>query len=159
VVPADLIAYLLPLAARLSGYPVIPQQDLPPIRQLPVAEISREICPEDASHCEGMVAIFDSDRYQILIRDSLDLDNPSDNSFLLHELVHVLQYKAKGDAIFADCPTTMRTETEAYRVQNRYLGQEGQFLRVGDALAFMTCAGKQDTFFTKDVMIEPIIRK
>jgi hypothetical protein len=36
---------------------------------------------------------------------------------------------------------------------------EGQFLRVGDALAFMTCAGKQDTFFTRDVMIEPAFKK
>jgi hypothetical protein len=159
VVPADLIAYLLPLAAKLSGYPVIEASQLPPIRQLPPAEISREICPDDAKGCEGMVAIFDTDRYQILIRDNLDLDNPSDNSFLLHELVHVLQYKAKGDEIFADCPSTMKTETEAYKVQNRYLGLEGQFLRVGDALAFMTCAGKQDTFFTKEVMIEPLIKK
>ena len=159
MVPADLIAYLLPLAAKLSGYPVIPAQDLPLIRQLPVAEISREICPDDAKGCEGMVAIFDTDRYQILIRDSLDLENPSDNSFLLHELVHVLQYKAGGDSIFADCPTTMKTETEAYRVQNVYLGMEGQFMRVGDALAFMTCAGKQDTFFTKEVMIQPTIKK
>ncbi|MFZ4553372.1 MAG: hypothetical protein EBS54_05315 [Betaproteobacteria bacterium] len=159
MVSADLIAYLLPLAAKLSGYPVIDAAQLPPIRSLPAAEISREICPGDASGCNGMVAIFDTDRYQILIRDNLDLDNPADNSFLLHELVHVLQFKAKGDDIFADCPTTMRTETEAYRVQNTYLGLEGQFLRVGDALAFMTCAGKQDTFFTRDVMIEPAFKK
>ncbi|NBU59367.1 MAG: hypothetical protein EBS23_06305 [Betaproteobacteria bacterium] len=159
MVSADLIAYLLPLAAKLSGYPIIPIADLPPIRQLPVAEISREICPDDAKGCEGMVAIFDTERYQILIRDNLDLDNPSDNSFLLHEFVHVLQHKAKGDEIFIDCPTTMKTETEAYRVQNVYLGMEGQFMRVGDALAFMTCAGKQDTFFTKEVMIQPLIKK
>jgi len=159
MVSADLIAYLLPLAAKLSGYPAVPLQDLPPIRQMPPAQISREICPEDASHCQGMVAIFDTDRYQILIRDNLDLDNPSDNSFLLHELVHVLQYKARGEEIFVDCPATMKTETEAYRVQNRYLGMEGQFMRVGDALAFMTCAGKQDTFFTREVMIEPSFKK
>jgi hypothetical protein len=108
---------------------------------------------------EGMVAIFDSDRYQILIRDNLDLDNPSDNSFLLHELVRVLQYKARGEDIFADCPTTMKTETEAYRVQNIYLGMEGQFMRVGDALAFVTCSGKQDTFFTREVMIEQTFKK
>jgi hypothetical protein len=36
---------------------------------------------------------------------------------------------------------------------------EGQFMRVGDALAFVTCSGKQDTFFTREVMIEQTFKK
>lgn len=128
---------------------------LPPVRVLHEVEIAALVCPKDPEHCEGIVATFETERYEILIRDSLNLENPADNSFLLHEIVHVLQWKARGDAIFKDCPEALRTEIEAYRVQNAYLKREGQFLRFGEMLMFTTCAAGTNTLFPRDILLEP----
>ena len=151
----DLMAYLLGAATSFSGYPSIPVHEAPPVVQLSPAELNRTVCPDDLGSCRSIVAVFETDDYVIYLRDDLDLDNPADNSFLVHELVHVLQYRQQGDAIFADCERTLRTETEAYRAQNRYLKREGQFLRVGASLAFMACSGRQNTFFTRDILADP----
>ena len=159
MVSTELVAFLLPLAAKFSGYPVIPLSEVPPIRQISDKEIRITVCPDSPDDCGGLVGLFDTEKYEIILRDDLDMDDATDNSILLHELVHVLQFKKNGDAIFKDCPTTMKTETEAYRAQNAYLSKEGQFRRFGEALAFMTCAGVQDTFFTKEVMIQPKLMK
>jgi hypothetical protein len=151
----DLLAYLIAAAAGFSGYPSIPVHEAPSVVQLSQSELNRTVCPDDLDTCRSIVAVFETDSYVIYLRDDLDLDNPSDNSFLVHELVHVLQHRAQGDDIFADCERTLQTETEAYRAQNRYLKREGQFLRVGAALAFMACSGRQNTFFTRDILSDP----
>lgn len=154
MVSAELLAFLVDLAAKLSGYPPIPVDELPPIEVMSEAKLAETVCPEAAADCGNIAAIFETERYVIYLRDSLDLDSAADNSFLLHELVHVLQHKARGDAIFVDCATTLRTETEAYRAQNAYLRREGQFLRFGEVLGFMSCAGTQNAFFTRDILID-----
>jgi hypothetical protein len=159
MVTQELLSFLLVLAAKLSGYPAIPLEDLPPIEVMSEQALADAVCPETGNGCTNIVATFETGRYVIYVRDTLDLENAADNSFLLHELVHVLQHKARGDAIFADCVTTLKTETEAYQAQNAYLKREGQFLRFGEALGFMTCAGEQNTFFTRDIMIDPLIMK
>ncbi|MGH8728039.1 MAG: hypothetical protein ACREV9_07755 [Burkholderiales bacterium] len=142
-------------AARFSGYPEIDVEALPPARVLKASEIAALVCPKDPQNCEGIVATFETERYEILIRDSLDLDDAADNSFLLHELGHVLHWKARGDAIFEDCSEALRTEAEAYRAQNAYLKREGQFLRFVEMLMFTTCAAETDTLFPRDILIEP----
>lgn len=149
---STLIAFLLQAAVSHSGFPAIPVESLPPIRAVTRNVIATEICPDKPEECQGMVAVFDTDRYRILYSEELDAENAADNSFLIHELVHVLQHKANGDKIFATCEAAMKTETEAYRAQNAYLKKEGQFLRFGESLAFTTCAGKQNTFFTPEIM-------
>ncbi|MFZ5504068.1 MAG: hypothetical protein ACOY7P_01120 [Pseudomonadota bacterium] len=159
MVSQELLAFLVDLAAKLSGYPPIPVDALPPVQVLSEAELAKAVCPDAAAGCTNIAATFETEHYVIYVRDTLDLENAADNSFLLHELVHVLQHKARGDAIFADCPTTLKTETEAYQAQNAYLKREGQFLRFGEALGFMSCAGEQNTFFTRDIMIDPLIVK
>lgn len=136
-----LIAFLLDMAVKFSGLPPIPVETLPPFEPVSRAEMQRLVCPEDAPGCGAIVALFDTDHYRILYLNQLDLDNPTDNSFLMHELVHVLQYHQKGEAIYADCTTTLGTEAAAYRAQNAYLRREGQLMRVGEVLRFTTCAG------------------
>lgn len=149
---ASLIAFLLQAAVSNSGYPPIELEGLPPIRAVSREVIAEEICPSKPAECRGMVAVFDTDRYRILYSDELNAENAADNSFLLHELVHVLQFKANGEKIFASCEAAMKTETEAYRAQNAYLKKEGQFLRFGETLAFTSCAGAQNTFFTSEIL-------
>ena len=159
MVSQELLTYLMVAAANLSGYPAIPVEDLPKVLTMPPKDIAKNVCPADPQNCDNIVATFETDQYVIFVRDSLDLETSADNSFLLHEIVHVLQFKKNGEAIYKDCPTTMKTETEAYKAQNAYLKREGQFLRFGEALSFMSCAETQNTFFTRDVMLEPVINK
>lgn len=159
MVDYELLAYLLAAAVKLSGLPGIPVEHLPPVHVMSAELLSKQVCPDDPGGCTNLVAVFETNDYEILVRDSLDLENAMDNSFLLHELVHVLQYKANGEAIFKDCPTSMRTESEAYKAQNAYLKREGQFARFGEVLSFTSCAGVQDTFFTREIMVEPNLVK
>jgi hypothetical protein len=149
---SSLVAFLLQAAVSHSGFPAIPVESLPPIRAVTRNVIATEICPKKPEECQGIVAVFDTEGYRILYSEELDAENAADNSFLIHELVHVLQHKVNGDKIFATCEAAMKTETEAYRAQNAYLKKEGQFLRFGESLAFTTCAGKQNTFFTPEIM-------
>jgi hypothetical protein len=159
MIDSELLAYLLAAAVKFSGLPAIPVADLPPIQVAPAQVISSKVCPDEKNGCTNLVAAFETDDYVILVRDTLNLETSLDNSFLLHELVHVLQYKARGADIFKDCPTSMRTETEAYKAQNAYLKKEGQFARFGEVLSFTTCAGEQNTFFTREIMVEPNLMK
>lgn len=140
----NLLAYLLAAAVKLSGLPAIPVAKLPPIQAVPAEYISSKVCSNEKSRCANLVAVFDTVDYVILVRDSLDMETALDNSFLLHELVHVLQFKSRGPDIFKDCSTSIRTESEAYKAQNAYLQNEGQFARFGEGLRFISCEGKPD---------------
>lgn len=155
VIDANLLAYLLSAAVKFSGLPAIPVGQLPPIRLVPPEDIASKVCPDEKNRCAGLVAVFDTDGYVILVRDSLDLETTFDNSFLLHELVHVLQFKSRGAAIFSNCRTAIRTESEAYKAQNAYLQHEGQFARFGEGLRFATCGAQQDALSLRDMMVAP----
>lgn len=135
-----LIAFLLDMAVKFTGLPAIPPSELPPFQAVSRAEMQRLVCPEAAPSCGAIVALFDTDRYRILYLENLDPENAADNSFLMHEIVHVLQYHQRGEAIYADCSTLLKTEGQAYRAQNAYLRREGQLMRVGEVLRFTTCA-------------------
>lgn len=150
----SLLAYLLSAAANLSGYPAVPIDELPPIVSMSAADMRREVCGDGQASCANMAAVFDTDGKRILLRDDLDLENPGDNSFLVHELVHVLQHRQRGDRIFAGCHETLRTEREAYAVQNRYLKREGVFLRFGEGLGFMRCADVQPASSSGEVTLD-----
>lgn len=135
-----LLAFLLDMAVKFSGLPAMPVEQLPPMRAVSSRDMRRIVCADDPASCRNLQAVFDTEGYRILYLDTLELENASDNSFLVHELVHVLQYRRDGDAIYADCRALLRTESQAYRAQNAYLQREGQLLRVGDMLRFTTCA-------------------
>lgn len=135
-----LVAFLLDMAVKFSGLPPIPVDALPAFQPVSRAEMQRRVCPEAAPGCGAIVALFDTDQYRILYLEQLDLDNAADNSFLVHEIVHVLQFRQRGESIYADCSALLRTEGQAYRAQNAYLRREGQLMRVGEVLRFTTCA-------------------
>lgn len=133
----ELLGDLLQWAARLSGLPVPPA--LPTLTALPPEALARRVCPDEPRHCRTLIAVYDTDRREILYRDTLDLRDETDQSFIVHELIHHLQHRRDGDALFADCPSVMRAETEAYGAQNRYLAHFKQWRRVGEMLRFTHC--------------------
>ena len=99
-ISAELIARLLAATVQFSGLPAIDVADLPPVERVTAAELSKKMCPESPEKCGSVAALFDTETYRIYLRDTLDLATPMDNSFLVHELTHVLQFKQYGDAYF-----------------------------------------------------------
>jgi hypothetical protein len=138
-ISAELIARLLAATVQFSGLPAIDVADLPPVERVTAAELSKKMCPESPEKCGSVAALFDTETYRIYLRDTLDLATPMDNSFLVHELTHVLQFKQYGDAYFSSCRKVLDSEHAAYKVQNNYLGSEGVDWREGFLLRFMQC--------------------
>lgn len=94
---------------------------------------------ERCTHQRGLVAAYIIEEQRIVYRDDLDLDNDSDNSFIVHEFVHALQRQHFGDHMFDTCQGVMALERQAYGAQQNYLKSRGQLLRVGDRLRYVTC--------------------
>ena len=136
---AELLARLLTTAIRYSTLPAIDPSELPPIEQVSATALADRVCPESPERCTTIAALFDAEGYRIYLRDSLNLDDPMDNSFIVHELVHVLQYKKYGGDYFDDCQRRIASERQAYFVQNNYLGEEGIDWREGFLVNFMKC--------------------
>lgn len=143
-VGADLAADLLGWASRLSGLENRPEVPLPALQPLPPEALAAEVCPQRPAGCRSLVAVYDTERQRILYRDTLDMRDPTDQSFLVHELVHHLQYQHQGDALFATCESTLAGETQAYRAQNRYQEHFRQWQRMGEVLRFAHCGGAAD---------------
>lgn len=87
----------------------------------------------------GLMAAYVIEQHKIVYRDDLDLENDSDNSFIVHEYVHALQSRYWGDETFETCQGVLLSERHAYGAQQEYLGSRGQLLRVGDRLRFIDC--------------------
>jgi hypothetical protein len=152
-----LLAELIAITAALSGYPPIPVDKLPPIRILAPPEFAAVVCPENPRECASMAAHFDETGPVIRLVDTLDLEYPRGRSFLVHELVHVMQYQQRGKIGDAGCPENLRSEQEAYRVQNAYLSSTGQRDRFGNRLVSMTCLAQQtsDTHMQLAPVVSP----
>jgi len=129
----DLMAW----AVRLSGLPA--PAALPRLTALSEAALSHRVCPDEPRHCRTLMAVYDTDRQEVLYRNSLDLRDETDQSFVVHEFVHHLQHLRDGDALFSDCQRVVAAESLAYAVQNRYLAHFRQWRRVGEMLRFMHC--------------------
>jgi hypothetical protein len=140
-IDAALATDLLGWASRLSGLPNPPGEAPPRFVPLPQREIARILCADRPAGCDAVVAVYDTDRRRILYRDTLDLRDPTDQSFIVHELVHHLQFLQRGEALFASCQSTLAGEAQAYRVQNLYQAQFRQWQRMGEILRFMHCDG------------------
>ena len=143
MVELELLAYLVAAAARLSGLQAMPVAELPPIVQLPPAQLEVQACASMSDGCPNLVAMYDHVGKRILLRDDLDLNNSADNSFLVHELVHVLEHRVKRARFQSNCIETLRSERQAYRVQNAYLREQGKLERHGYMLSQMACAPDQ----------------
>ena len=136
---ADLIADLLGWASRLSGLPPAPAGQRPTLTALPQTELAREVCGSQAADCRGLVAVYDTDQRRIAYADTLDMRDPSDQSVLVHELVHHLQHQARGARMHENCEAVLASEREAYAVQNRYLERFKQWRRAGEQMRFTAC--------------------
>jgi hypothetical protein len=133
----ELMHDLMRWAGKLTG--LAPPPTLPTLTALPEQELARRVCPDEPHHCRTLIAVYDTERTEILYRNTLDLRDETDQSYLVHELVHYLQHRRDGDALFADCPRVMQAESEAYAAQNRYLAHFKQWRRVGEILRFTHC--------------------
>lgn len=138
-ITTELIAYLLTAAIKFSGLPAIEASKLPPFEVVTGEQLAQKMCPESPERCSSVAALFDTENYRIYLRNTLDMDSPMDNSFLVHEMVHVLQFKRYGDDYFSSCRKVVESEHQAYRAQNNYLGSEGIDWREGFLLRFMNC--------------------
>jgi hypothetical protein len=138
-VDSNLIAQLLAAAVRITGLPAISEVEMPQLISMSKEAITQEMCPERPSQCDTLVALFEPLKYRVIYRNTLNLTKPYDRSFLVHELVHVLQFKAKGASIFASCKTRVMAEHEAYKTQDRFLAEQAVEIRVSGALRFMHC--------------------
>ncbi len=127
-------------AGKLSGLPYFALKELPPLLPLPQAALAHEVCGVEQAHCRGLVAVYDTDLRRILYVNTLDMSDPTDQSFIVHELVHALQHQQRGDALHASCAAVVESERQAYAVQNRYLTEFRQWQRVGEVVRFMHCA-------------------
>jgi hypothetical protein len=134
-----LLGRLLAAAIQFSGLPPIEAGDLPPIDVVSTDVFLNTVCPFKPSRCGPVMAAFDTQRYRIVIRDTLDMDEPGDNSFLVHEMVHVLQYKKDGSTRFMSCEAVIESEREAFDTQNRYMESLGLRQREGTMLRHMKC--------------------
>jgi beta-galactosidase GanA len=101
--------------------------------------LAQKVCPDAPGTCNSVAALFDTESYRIYLRDTLNPTDPMDNSFIVHELVHVLQFKKFGHDYFTSCRKVLDSEQQAYYVQNNYLGEEGIDWREGFLLRFMKC--------------------
>ena len=93
---AELMARFLAAAVRFSGLPAIDPTDLPEIEQVSAQALAQKVCPDAPGTCNSVAALFDTESYRIYLRESLNPADPMDNSFIVHELVHVLQFKKFG---------------------------------------------------------------
>ncbi len=139
---SEVLEYLFSKAVRLSGLKAYEIKELPPIYVVSTAQLNSEVCPEDPNNCRNLAAVFDDLGYRILIRDDLEISsnfNPMNYSFLIHEIIHSLQYRNFGAEIFNGCEAVFKTEELAYHSQDQYLKEEGDFFRAGMALKYFYC--------------------
>jgi len=139
----EMMAYLLAAASGISGLPPPLVDELPPVVAMAPEALRAQACSMKQEQCRGIVALFDADNGRILVSDALDLADPADNSFLVHELVHVLEYRYRGGRGPEGCRETLRSERFAYRVQNAYLRREGRAERFGSNIMALGCAPDQ----------------
>jgi hypothetical protein len=148
---AELFDDLMQWAVKLSGLPSATH--MPTIYPMGSEQLVQKVCPEDPRNCRSLVSFYSTKEEAIFYIDSLDLGDDTDLSFIVHELVHHLQYSAQGDSLFSTCQKVMTTETQAYAVQNKYLAHFKQWRRVGDAIRFIHCDALEDSVSDADPSI------
>jgi len=123
-------------ASRLSEY-AIPEK-LPEICLVSHRFIVEETC--EGIECSRYAAA--APHKPIYIDETLDLERAEDYSYVLHEVIHVLQFAAKGitDLDSLSCNEILQLEREAYHLQQKYLSKERAFLRVTWMIDRMRCS-------------------
>jgi hypothetical protein len=141
-ISAKLAAELLAMAIRFSGLQGMPPEQLPFFEPMTAAQLEITQCRYVATGCDGLVAVYDHENYTIIYLDTFDENDPEDNSFIVHEMVHVLQYRDNRVPHPMTCRDISRLENQAYSAQNAYLRYMGSSSRWGRSESSTTCQGK-----------------
>ena len=113
----ELLAALLLWASQTTGYPAL--SEMPRVELASAAELDARFAAGGANAAgQQVAALYEPGRNVILLDATLDLSTPLGRSYLLHELVHALQFAA-GRPAEVHCVGLL--EAEAYRTQARYL--------------------------------------
>lgn len=138
---AELLRQLVGEAARLSDRtpPPVDEPSPPRLRRLAAEAFADRICPAAPDTCRHVQAAYDTQRREILIRDTADLGDAMVRSFLVHEGVHWLQHRERGFANDVGCRAVIAAEREAYAVQRRYLESRVSMIRLPRQLPGLLC--------------------
>ncbi len=118
----EIVAALLLWAGQATGYPALEQA--PQVERASAADLNAVFAAGGASAAGRQVAaLYEPARHVISIDETLDLGSPLGRSYLVHELVHALQFAA-GRPAEVRCFGLL--EAEAYRTQARYLKDAGR---------------------------------
>lgn len=113
----ELVAALLLWASQSTGYPA--QIEVPRVEFASTAQLQAHFAAGGANAAgQQVAALYEPARNVILLDTTLDLSTPLGRSYLLHELVHALQFAA-GRQAEVRCVGLL--ESEAYSTQARYL--------------------------------------
>lgn len=135
---AELMDDLMHWTVKLSGLPSA--ASAPTITPLDAEHLVQKVCPADPGNCKLLISFYSTDEGAIFYLNTLNMNDDTDLSFLVHEMVHHLQYAVQGDSLFSTCQNISVAESQAYTVQNKYLTQFKQWRRFGDAMRYLRCA-------------------
>lgn len=145
-ISAKLAADLLAMAIRFSGLPGMPADQLPFFEPMTTAQLGMQVCPYVMTKCDGIVSAYNHEDYVVIYLDTLNVEDVVDSSFLVHELVHVLQHHAHIVPKPLTCEALKRMEIQAYSAQNAYLKHMGSSLRYGRTAESTTCESMLDKY-------------
>jgi len=114
-------ASLYLLARSTSHYPL--PGAAPEIHLVPIQHLRDRVCPGHSCAVHGLQV-----ENRIYLDEALDMSNLLHASILYHELVHYLQWSARGDA--KDCQEYLEREIEAYGLQIAVLAKAGIAMRL-----------------------------
>lgn len=130
----ELYAILMSWAVLLSGHPA--PVNMPEMVQVPHAYLVKAACRGQECKVMGWFPPGNT----IYLDERLD---PDDSlyaaSVVVHEMVHYLQYEARGGQGFIDCESTIQLERQAYQAQRDFLLRYGVYQPVGVSLHHAGC--------------------
>jgi hypothetical protein len=122
------VSELIIFVAKETGYP--PVQNCPRVRVTSTETLIAIIAPHALAQGEVPRAAYVAANGEILLSPDVVLATPIGFSYLVHELVHMHQFKSGA---YGRAPCVGWLEGEAYRVQASYLRTHGL---AKDAFAF-----------------------
>lgn len=139
----EAVAELLAIAIRFSGLAPIDVAQVPEVVGV-IGDYKwvHHACQSEVNACNRAVAIYNHQTNRIYYREDRlgDASSVIGSSYLVHEIVHVLQHhQYNGKGLYDTCDMLYHTEMQAYSVQNEYLASMGSGFRAGEAMKHFRC--------------------